>query len=205
MTLKQFVTKAGAATTLLVAVTLVAMLLVVTAKQAAADVVVIERCSSTAEEICKTVTYDDGDGIIDVGEPISYTVLITVYNGTGSAWNSAVVTDTFGSDLDLSANLSTLPAGVNLTRTTTNPKGKGTGTEKWKLNWNIGTLGAGGTATLTLTAETDINPGGNQEYTSCGLHVVNGGANLRFGRSARQQQSFNTGAIYVSVVCPEEL
>jgi fimbrial isopeptide formation D2 family protein len=203
MTLKQFITRAGAATTLLVAVSLVAMLLVVTAKQAVAGPKLIENCSSTAEEICKTVTYNDGaDNQITVGEPITYTILITVHNGTTSPWSSTVVTDTFGSDLDVSVSVAASLGTANLNLTAPPPNAKAGVTQKWKLNWNIGTLIAGGTATLTLTAVTDINPGGNQEYTSCGTHVVNGGANLRFRNSANKSQSFNTGAITVNVVCP---
>jgi len=198
MTLKR--STRGAAITGLAAVTLAAMLLVVTAEQAVADVTTTLTACSAGNEICKVVTYTDNDGIIQIGEPVTYTMVITVSNDSGSTWVGALVTDTFGSELAVA--LSGLPTQGIATLKKSTTKWQGTGTNKWKLSWNIGDLPASTDATLTLTAVTDTNPGGNDEYTSCGLHVVNGGANLRFGRSIKQQQSFNTGALTVTVACP---
>lgn len=66
----------------------------------------------------------------------------------------------------------------------TNPgKGKGTSNDGMSydldLNWTIGYLGPGETATLTIIVAPGMNPGGQSEFTSTGINVINTGPVVR--------------------------
>jgi hypothetical protein len=69
------------------------------------------------------------------------------------------------------------------------------------LEWNIGSQGPGGTDTLICAANTDTNPGGAQEYSSCGDFEFNSGAVLKFRNPDDKQRSFGTGGISLHVPC----
>lgn len=147
---------------------------------------------SAGDVICKKVKYsDDGDGIIEVGEPVSFRVVIIVDNDSGQDWTNVVVKDRFGAEIDVTGDNASQGA-VTLTT-----KGK---SEKEFLTWDIGDLDDGESATLVLDAETDITPGGDQSYTECSLHEFNSGAVVKFRNEAGKQRSFETGGIVVSVL-----
>lgn len=196
MTHKGSTNRADRVATSLIAIAIGAVALTVPAGQAVAAAPTFDATQcSLGQEICKRVVTSD---LITLGEQIGYRFLITVFNTTGSTWTAVSVTDTFGSDLDYNGSSPTPPY---LSQSAT--KGSGIGTKKWKLNYvhDLPVLDGGGFL-LRVDMATDVNPGGNQEYTACGPHVLNGGANLKFRNSAGKWQSFNTGAILIDVPCP---
>ena len=150
-------------------------------------------CDSDAEIICKKLTIqdEDGDGIIEVGEPVDFFEVIEVQNPSPGDWTDTTVTDRWGAEIDLT---SATPSQGTATSTT---KGR---SAKEFLKWDIGTLLAGEGATLEVESNTDLNPAGKQEYSECGLHEFNSGAVLKFRNPAGKQRSFETGGIIVSVL-----
>ena len=150
---------------------------------------------SADEEICKSVEIadDDDDGIIEVGELITYTFHFVVSNNSGENWTDVVVKDNFGGDLDVIE-----PPVINEGGTVTLTQ-KGA-TAKESLSWAVGSLADGETKELVLTVVTDENPAGNQEYTSCSYHDINSGANLKYKDGNNKKQSASTEAITVSVL-----
>lgn len=156
----------------------------------------LDACSAD-HEICKKIKYldENGDGIIEVGEPISFLEVIQVHNPSPDEWASVVVKDRWGAEIDVT---SATPSQGTATLTT---KGK---SEKEFLHWDVGLLPPGGTANLVLDTMNDINPGGHQQYTSEGLHDYNSGAVLKFqvqpeGAKKPHQMSFDTGSVTLMV------
>lgn len=148
--------------------------------------------------ICKKVKYvdEDGDGIIEVGEKVDFLVVFQVLNPSGGDWTETTVKDNFGAELGLVTQcIASTAAGADVTL-----KGK---TDKVQLKWNIGTLGPGESASLACKIQTDINPGGQQEYSSPGEYEFNSGAVLKFLNPDDKQRSFETGGISVVVECNE--
>lgn len=114
---------------------------------------------------------DDGDGRIEVGELVTFTMTINVTNISGSDMTDVVVTDGIGGDLTLlqvndevvpdppetkkkkdnSVDLGGTAAGVSVAWS-----GK---TQKAHLTWNVGDLADGASDSLTIIVATDINPG----------------------------------------------
>ncbi|MGQ0795413.1 MAG: hypothetical protein ACT4N5_04420 [Nitrosopumilaceae archaeon] len=165
--------------------------------EGASLVVVYQEAECSADgKICKFVEIldDDGDGIIEVGEVITYTFHIIVSNNSGQNWTNVVVKDNFGGDLDV---IDPLDPDVTLTL-----KGK---TAKESLSWNVGSLNDGQSEELVLTVVTDQNPAGNQEYTSCSYHDINSGATVKYKDENNKQQSASTGSITVSVLTEDAL
>ena len=152
-----------------------------------------ERCS-TGELVCKAVTFTDADhdGIIELGEEVTFTFTFTVHNPSATTWTNVTVKDNFAGDLEVH---STTPSQgtVNLTLTGAS--------EKAHMLWNVGSLAPGATATLVVVASTDQNPAGHQEFTSCGVHELNSGATLKFRDPAGKQHSAETGGISTRVWC----
>jgi len=151
---------------------------------------------SADEKICKSVEIADadGDGIIEVGEIITYTFHFTVSNNSGEDWTNVVVKDNFAADLDV-----TDPLDPDVTLTL---KGN---SAKESLSWNVGSLVDGASAELVLTAVTDLNPAGHQEYTECSYHDINSGATLKYKDENNKQQSASTESITVSVLTEDAL
>lgn len=181
--------------------------------------------------ICKRVdhTVIDQDGNIvpdgninsNVGnspffERVKYKITITVRNpsDSGETWKYVKVEDRFAGDLTFDF----VPPGGNnpcadleamITRASDNSvelqktvycrlKGK---TEKIYLKWSIGKLYPGDVAKLMIPIITDINPGGQYEYTSCSFHDINSGSVLKYKIQGEPgQQSASTPRIEVSVL-----
>jgi hypothetical protein len=59
---------------------------------------------SDGHEVCKKAKYldDDYDGLIEVGEPISFLEVIQVHNPTDDTWTDVTVEDRFGAELEVS-------------------------------------------------------------------------------------------------------
>ena len=71
----------------------------------------------------------------------------------------------------------------------------------WKVQ---GDLEDGEITTLSFDVVTRLNPAGHQEFTSCGLHVLNSGVSLKYMVSGHQQSESSDGwAIWVCQPTPE--
>ena len=170
--------------------------------------------TSPNDEIEKTVSIGEEthDGVITVGEVISYDFLIEVINnGGGPAWINVIVqdrlggnlgTDTITVDTNLICTLGTPDTGGN------NGKKKGGKTQKEFLDCIVdgdGNLDDGEQASVSFSAETDVNPGQKNknppknEYTSCGEHAVNSGATITYTLSDGTIVSASTGSATVDV------
>lgn len=148
---------------------------------------------SDGQEVCKKAKYvdEDGDRIIEVGEPIDFLEVIQVHNNTGETWDNVVVEDRWSAEIEVT---SAVPTMGMVTLTT---KGK---SEKVFLKWHIGMLGPGETANLVLRTATDLTPGGDQSYTECSFHEYNSGAVLKYRNEFNKQRSFGSGQLVVSVL-----
>jgi len=142
------------------------------------------------KEISSMIDRGDGDGIIEVNEPIVFTVTITATNTLKSSMSDAVVYDRFGAELGV--RLRSVTKGT--VSITTNGE-----TRKVFVTWDIGNLEPGEPAILVLTVYTDLNPGGHQEYTSPGKYELNSGCVLK-GFVVGKKVSFETDPITVQVV-----
>jgi hypothetical protein len=153
--------------------------------------------SSAGLEINKKVKYiDDGDGLIEVGELVTFLQVIQVHNSSGGPWSNVVVKDRFGAELEV---ISDNPSVGTVDLTT---KGN---SEKVFLTWDIGDLADGATANLVMTVETDTTPGGDQSYTEPCWHEFNSGATLKVRNEAGKQRSYETPSIMVSVLTVDGL
>lgn len=153
---------------------------------------------SEDNKICKKVKYMDEnrDGYIEVGEEVEFLQVIQVHNPTGQMWSDVKVSDNFGAEIEVVKHDATQGTVVLTT------KGN---SEKVVLDWDVGDLDPGETANLVLRTKTDITPGGDQSYTECSYHEYNSGAVLKFlveGNKKPRQESYDTGAIIVSVLTP---
>jgi hypothetical protein len=139
--------------------------------------------------ICKKVKYrdEDGDDFLEV---------IWVNNPSLNTWSNTRVKDNFGAEIDVT---NAVPSTGPVTLTT---RGK---SEKEMLMWEIGTLSSGDMASLVIDANTDLNPGGKQEYSECSYHEFNSGAVLKFKMPDGMQRSFETGEIIISVLTEDGL
>jgi hypothetical protein len=155
-------------------------------------------CESDDRILCKKILYldEDDDGLIEVGEPISFRMFIVVRNPSPNTWTDTIVMDRFGAEIGVSG------ATASQGRVTLSTKGR---SDKEFLMWNIDMLPPGGVATLEVEAETDLNPAGHQEYTSCSYHDFNSGAVLKFRMPDGTQRSFDTGSVVVSVLTKDAL
>ena len=156
-----------------------------------APTLAFDTCSRD-EKICKFVSIldGDGDGILEVGEVQTLDWTFTVHNPGPSGWTNVVVTDNFGGDLDITGS-SVSQGSIAFTQSGA--------TEKEKMKWDVGALASGAEAWANVDAVTDENPGGNQEWTSCGVHTLNSGATLKYRDTNGKQQSANSGSIAVEV------
>lgn len=100
-------------------------------------------------------------GNVPNSREITFEVTFTV-TATGTVDN-IVVTDHFGAELDATC-------GTPSQGSCTIDGGFGND----RLIWDVGTL-IDASATLIATATTNLDPGGNQRYTSCGQHEFNSG------------------------------
>jgi len=150
---------------------------------------------SAGDVICKQIAIldQDGDGIIEIGEPITYIMSIQVDNTSPGTWKKTVVKDRFGAELDV------IEPPLSISQGSVELKQKGN-SEKEFLTWKIGALVPGASANLVLKVVTDLTPDGFQSYTECSNHEFNSGATLKFRNPANKQVSFETGGIIVSVL-----
>ena len=161
-------------------------------------------------EICKSVviTDQDGDGIIELNELITYDVTITASNTSGDTWSDVSFKDRFGGDL-LATEDSTINADCDITA-----KGK---TAKNFLDCTVddgagdNDLSDGESASADVTATTDFNPGQakksipKQEYTSCGQHDMNSGASITYTDINGIVQEASTPPVTVDVFTTDQL
>jgi len=157
----------------------------------------LEACSN-GNVICKVADpTDDGDGIIEIGEVVTFDMVITVTNLSGQTWTSTIVKDRFGAELFVD---NCIPSGTGNFADDLVALPTIGNSNKVKLVWVIGTLLDTKTAVLTCDVVTDLDPGGNQSYTECSNHEFNSGATLKFRNEAMKQRSFESGGIIISVL-----
>ncbi len=75
---------------------------------------------------------------------------------------------------------------------------------KIHLEWRIGSLEAGETISIIVRVSTDLNPGGQPEFTSPCEHCLNSGAVLS-ARWGRNRISRGTPQLCIKVQCPAQL
>lgn len=148
---------------------------------------------STDNVVCKQAVIEDNDedGVVEVGEEITYLFHIMVNNNSGEDWTNVVVKDNFGGELEITDTVEN--TGGTLTINTVG------NSDKAKISWEIGDLADGESAELVLKVMTDINPGGDQTYTDCGVHDINSGANVKFRDENNKQGSYTTPSMTVDV------
>lgn len=128
---------------------------------------------------------------------VEWKVTIKVVNESNETFSNVVVTDNFAGDLGV-ATISKDPPSSTLNYTYSGA------TQKVHLEWIIGSLSPHTTATLVMRVYTDVNPGGQQEYTSPCWHYLNSGAVLKF-KAGGTKYSKVTPPIKVKVLeaeCP---
>jgi hypothetical protein len=134
----------------------------------------------------------DGDGIIEVNEPITFMVVITATNTLDSLMTDAIVWDRFGGELSVVVDY--------VSRGTVDIITSGE-TEKAHVKWTIGDLAVGTIETLVLEVSTDLNPAGHQEYTEPGIYELNSGCVLKAYVEGKKV-SFETNLITIQVFEP---
>jgi len=151
----------------------------------------LEPVQATISKELIAVADADGDGAVEVGERVEFTLRIAVKNvSTDQTLTDVVVSDAFGAELEI---VDTVPSLGTASISTIG------GSDKPFLTWDIGTLDPGEEATLTVVAATDINPGGQQEYSEAGAYELNSGATLKALVNGKQI-SATSDAIWVEVV-----
>jgi hypothetical protein len=131
----------------------------------------------------------DEDGRLEPDERWEWIWEITVTNVSLATINDVVVKDNLSGDLEL---LAISLDGTNFSDVI-KPPGKKVetavlGVDVWwtgnsaKVHWSydgVGDLNPGDDFSICLKVATDQNPGGQQEYTSLGVHYQNSGANAK--------------------------
>ena len=155
-----------------------------------------EACSGN-DEVCKVV---DCEGeILAVGNVITCLVTIIVDNDSGDDWGNVRIKDRFGSEWELS-NFGDDCDGSEFG---TNPSRHN---QQERLDFDIGGLNDGEDWVCSFDAKTKLNPGGNQEFTSCGYHDFNSGVTVKADipkpvGNGKRQISFSTGEEGTIVMC----
>jgi len=72
------------------------------------------------------------------------------------------------------------------------------GSDQCRVTWYIGSLASGESAWVDLQVETDINPGGKQEFTSCGEYYLNSGAVVKWLDDRGKQHSNEADPVVVT-------
>jgi len=139
------------------------------------------------KEIIDTCEFNsDPTSGLSLYTPYQWYVKITVTNNLGETMMDVYLKDRFGGEF--AVGLVDSSEGLSLDILTT--KGK---TAKVFLDWEYGDLMPGETIWVLLLVSTDENPGGNQEFTSCGCYYLNSGATVQWkGGSA------STGTLVVT-------
>ena len=156
---------------------------------------------------------------LPIGEVIVWNVTFTVPNDSGTDWTGVILTDHFGAELDIHSTDYWLEGGpfpgshTITTSIPSNPKNvvpdgngvalhysKAKNMPQLRVTWFIDTLGNGEVRTLSFEVATRPNPAEHQEYTSCGLHILNSGATLKWKPvGGGPQDSLTTPSWYVFV------
>lgn len=104
------------------------------------------------------------------------------------------ITDNFGAEIEIDE---TFPLTISHGTVSYTIKGK---SDKVFLTWDIGDLDSGETAKMYFLISTDLNPAGQQEYSSPGVFELNSGATLKFSDLEDVQLSAFTDKIFVIVL-----
>ena len=164
----------------------------------------IQECSSN-DFICKIVSIQDEailNGQVEVNELVTFRNIITIFNSSQDPWINPSIKDRWGAELLVgSCDVLLQPGDIFIGTAITTTKGK---SDKEFLDIQVsGTLFPGQSLDIVCIAQTDTNPGGQQEYSSPGEYEFNSGAVVKFKLADGSQQSFETGGISVEVECSE--
>lgn len=119
----------------------------------------------------------DGDGIVEVGEYVEFSMRIGISAYRGDDWFNVMVYDRISAELDIISIDSVSQGSVEYYR---NPGGKKVKTKgATELVWHVGDLAEGEGAQLYFTVATNLNPAGKQRYTSPGTYELNSGPTLK--------------------------
>jgi len=154
-----------------------------------------------------------GEEWVPLFTKIKWTVTFYVPNNSGNDWTDVVLRDRFGAELDVYGTTYTLNGDTHditplpILQITKNPPGDAQGVgfhyskakkmPQLRITWYIDDLDAGEMETLSFNVVTRLNPGGNQEFTSPGLHILNSGAVLKWRDADNKQDSMSTPSVYV--------
>jgi len=123
-------------------------------------------------------------------EPWVWFVGISVRNDNPYTITNVYVEDRFGAEFAV-----TVESGPNYGTVSLTTKGA---SNKVFLEWDIGSLGPGAWAGVLLRVQTDLNPAGRPEFTSCGEYYMNSGAVVKWLDDLGKQHSLETGTIMVT-------
>jgi len=138
---------------------------------------------------------------------VQWALEIEVTNSFSYTMTGVVITDRFGAEIELDDYDPLTPEVIDEYEKTlgewfftTSGKSK-----KVFLTWEIGDLDPGETARLIILVSTDINPSGQQEYTTPDIYELNSGSTLKFIDPIQDVQlSAYTDSIYVTVLPAED-
>ncbi|MHA1562354.1 MAG: hypothetical protein ACTSPA_09545, partial [Promethearchaeota archaeon] len=127
-----------------------------------------------------------------------WTLVLELTNPYDYTMTDVKITDNFGAEIEIDEQF---PLTISHGTVSYTIKGK---SDKVFLTWDIGDLDPGEKAKLYLLISTDLNPAGQQEYSSPGIFELNSGATLKFSDLEDVQLSAFTDNIFV-IVLPLEV
>lgn len=155
--------------------------------------------TSNGVTITKVITCSDTspDSLYTVpsGTYEQWGVLITVQNGNNLPITNVRVSDRFGGEFGVTDP----PMAISQGTVQYSYSGA---TNKVSIFWDVGTIAAHSSVSLWLKVYTDVNPGGQQEFTSCGPHTMNSGAVAKWLDANGRQQSVAADPIVITVIPP---
>jgi len=131
---------------------------------------------------------------------------IIINNTGGSIANDVLVKDVLPAELELlltNASIGNVTTQAPGTRSSP-PSNEISPVRSTHIFWVVGTLASGQSETLYLKVCTRVNPGGNQEFTSPGIYVINEGAYATGVDSLTGQQIISNPAQAITVTIDEQ-
>ncbi len=141
---------------------------------------------------------------------VHWRIEVVVRNRTADTITDAVVTDRFSADIELGQHgpnegyplYEGAVAAITCGDVNIEPVSQAQPEGATLVTWTIGTMAPKSSCRLSVRVSTDINPAGQQEYTSPGEHCLNSGATLKYNDALGAQQSRNSGPLCVTTVNP---
>lgn len=162
--------------------------------------VLVASLVSTSVMACTKTLVDytdaDGDGIIEVGEKVTFEIMILSHNYQPTTAYNVIMEDRFAAELELVDWYCEGTYEDDPVFYTAKNKGK----SALMMYWYIGTHDPGEEAIIHLTLATGLTPNGkHQEYTSSGTYELNSGAVVKKIYDG-VQYSYETGQLIIEVI-----